>query len=677
MKPRQVIFGILYIMLGGMIFAVIGYVFFAYKSDMRVFTFYMTLFTGAALILLPIGTTVAFQGVRLLVIQGKRERCNLLKEGFGKTGNLIISIIYATCAVIGLISGVVPKMRNIAIIKEDLGIEIATVLDILFIGGTITLGLLSIEHAATALGKKVVLPWRAMGGSMERKTMKNKKRITAMAHYEALLLAGLLAGGAVGYVLVPLFQPPTCFNGNHGFSDPPYNLSEVQSGTHFETGLDNGGIVNQTLLDGLEKAMWAMTKLQSQGGFPMESLQNGSEMYSDRGESCPLHPGEFSMQGGTPRIAQVYLAMYELEPNPIYLQVATRAAEALLAVQDNVNGGFYYDGRRYPDGTGYQPHPRNYRRAAIFDDNVMQSCLNFLLDIYNATGNSTYRDAAVEGFDYLFELEIEGGGWPQRSNYKEDEYPSYVTLNDGCMEDIIMVMLKAYNLLGDSRYLEAVERAARFLINVQGNGRGSNSIQMAWAQQYNRSNVPSWARAFEPPAFCSSQTGAAIRMLMETYLYTGNESYLDPIPAAIAWLNDINTTIRNTWEDPSEFVWARLYEPETNRLIVGNRNNQRTGPIYYYDYVPSRDFGYSWIGTYSLNSTMDKYDILVNTFSKNITEYLAWRSTPTPPSEGSAKNAMDGMTDDGFYLDGDGMIDDSSFCSKAYTMINYFKSVVP
>ena len=44
-------------------------------------------------------------------------------------------------------------------------------------------------------------------------------------------------------------------------------------------------------------------------------------------------------------------------------------------------------------------------RSAILDDNVMQSCLDFLLEIYNVTKKSKYKKAFEDGFDCLKDIE--------------------------------------------------------------------------------------------------------------------------------------------------------------------------------------------------------------------------------------------------------------------------------
>ncbi|MHA1681797.1 MAG: pectate lyase [Promethearchaeota archaeon] len=681
-KGSQLFAGVSELLASALIVGALWYIHYLFKDEMAVFTFYLGMYTGTMILMMPLVIFLAVHGCRFLLIQSKWARARGAIVKIPPNAHFVIAGLLTTAAMLGLFTAIIPNVRNLAIVRDDLGYGTTTTINVFLTGSCAILILLAAEHVAIGSGRRIILPYKKiikrMGG-VKRTGIIQKKQLTVVSHYTMVLFLALLISGGSGYFISEVLSPGTCFNGIHGFSTPSYDLIAITGSAHHTSDLDNTSLVNQDLLQGLEKALWAMTRLQSRGGFPMISLDDGSEMYSDRGASCPLFIGEFSLQGGTPRIAQVYLDMYSLEPNPVYLNVALAAADALIAVQDDLNGGFYYDGRVRDDGTGFNPHPRNSRRAAIFDDNVMQSCLDFLLDVYDVTGNTTYRDAAVRGLNYIFELEKPGGGWPQRSNYQENVYPSYTTLNDNSMRDIMFLLLKAYDRLGDVKYLQAVERGARFLIRVQGNGRGANALQMAWAQQYDN-DQPAWARAFEPPAFCSLQTGSAIQMLMETYLYTENETYLEPIPAAINWLTDSNTTVEDIWENPGSFVWSRLYEPVTNRLIVGNRNNQETGPIYYYDYVPERDTGYAWIRDFGLNTTISNFLRLNDTYNRNISEYRAWRNTPSYSSESTVTEIYNAMSDDGFWTESNtdykmDIIKDSTFSSNALKMISYFKGI--
>ena len=79
---------------------------------------------------------------------------------------------------------------------------------------------------------------------------------------------------------------------------------------------------------------------------------------------------------------------------------------------------------------------------------------------------------------------------------------------------------------------------------------------------------PAWARAFEPPSVCSSESACAIRVLLDLYRETGDRKYPAPIPAAIDWFNR---------SEIAPNTWARLYELGTNRPLYGDRD----GKIHY------------------------------------------------------------------------------------------------
>lgn len=644
------------------------------------FIYYQRAFVGLSALLCAFDVGLYFHGFAMIgdiVRKGKvmpNSRSNLLRVMQGLVPVLLYSALIAVAIVSFSISSVA-----FGTLLQDIGYEFMNPIVFISLGILIILCIMIVCHIAL-LRRRIATGERTGAFDPEKKA--RKRRFPAITRlgigkFQAVAMLVAIAGAVVTYGLTTLILPQRCFSGFHGFSTPAYDLTTLQSGPHMNTRLDNDTNVNQSVLMTLERALWMMTTTQSQGGFPLRALLDGSEFYADRGELCPMFPGEFSIQSGTPLIASVYLSMYEVEPNPVYLGVATAAARALMAVQDEVNGGFYYEGRLYPDGTAYQPHPLNTKRAAIFDDDTTQSALSFLLDMYDVTGNVTYKDAAVRGLDYIFQIEKPGGGWPQRSNYNPDEYQSYVTLNDDCMQDIMNLMFKAYDILGGARYLQAAERAGQFLIRVQGHGNGSNAMQSgAWAQQY-KNDQPAWARRFEPPAMSSIDTARAIDMLIDLYLRTANETYFDPISAAVAWLTDSNTTFPNVWGNPSEFVWSRLYELGTNRLIVGNRNNQYNDVVYYYDYVPSRDYGYTWVENFGINGTLNNYDYLVTTCSKNISQYIAWRdAAPSVPSLlSNALYANSTIHSSGFWLNKDGEIQGDLFSSNAMRIIDYLGAV--
>ncbi|MFX0099110.1 MAG: pectate lyase [Candidatus Hodarchaeota archaeon] len=492
----------------------------------------------------------------------------------------------------------------------------------------------------------------------KKKHMKIVKPLRVSASLVSLMAIIFGAGTGIFFIVYPL----PCSFSTIGFQEPAYALP---TGAHINTDLDTLSAGNKTLLDALEEGLWAMTRVQQGGGFSMYVTPDGSKYYGDRIKGCPYGPGEFCMQMSTPYIARVYLRMYQLEPNPVYLQVARDAADALLKVQDNVNGGFYYDGIVNADGTAVQPHPLNIRRAALLDDNVMQSCLEFLIDIYEETNDSRYLAAIQRGFDCIDAMETPIGGWRQRSNYALEAYPSLVTLNDGALRDTFYLYLKAYDFFNDTRYLNAATRAAQFLLDVQGNG--GSSLQQGWAQQYTWEGMPEWGRHFEPPGMCSTTTSGAIRVLIEMYLRTNDTKWINTIPDAIAWL-----------EDPSSDVggkYSRIYELQTNRPIYGIKAGGGKGrnPEYSYN-IEDAGEGYGWVDYFGVSGAIGWYNYLNVTLGFDVT--LGRQYLETPPSNATllsrALSANGSQISSGFWLDWNGeYIRDYNFYNHTGNLISY------
>jgi hypothetical protein len=69
---------------------------------------------------------------------------------------------------------------------------------------------------------------------------------------------------------------------------------------------------------------------------------------------------------------------------------------------------------------------------------------------------------------------------------------------------------------------------------------------------------PAWARKYEPPGINSRVTSYNIRTLVQLYLETGEERFLEPIPAAVEWLEASRV---------GPDLWARFYEEGTNRPL--------------------------------------------------------------------------------------------------------------
>ncbi|MBD3350940.1 MAG: hypothetical protein GF364_05585 [Candidatus Lokiarchaeota archaeon] len=622
------------------------------------FPFYALMVT---LVVLIAGTSISY-GIKTIKI--KKNNYVPTKRQF-----LLMICFNITCLFFLIIYSVESLIINADQLISDIGYELYVGGAILVAGGVIwslydvilNLIILSRDGSMSLISR---FKYRIRNSNPYLTNSEISYLIKQTTRIKVAFLLTILVCTALGVGAVFLTGNQRCYYGSRDFSESNYDLPE----THYNSSLDLLAGTDLEILEALEIGLWRFTTLQSSGGFPLGSSMDGTLMWSDRGKGCPLFPGEFSIQQGTPPVGDLYLKMYHLEPNPIYLNVAKAAADALIAVQDEVNGGFYHEGRRYPDGSGYQPHPHNIRRAAVLDDDTMQSAMRFLLNIYNITASSTYLNAINKGFECIFNMEKDTGGWPQKSNYGRNAYEHYVTLNDDAFYRVFMLLLKAHDMFADrTEFLDAAKRACQFLVRVQGNG-GSKD-QKGWSQQYNDQDLPAWARSFEPPAICSSQTARAIDMLIEIFLYTNESSWLNPIPEAIEWLNSTDTRLTGD-------LWARLYELKTNNPIYGlERGGPYKNPKYVYDFDSARP-GYSWQGNYGISFTMTKW-LKLKEFEYNVTDFQEWVRTPASISylEDRAIGALNTQNDDGWWLVGNEIID-TMFVNNAGAMIDYLKAII-
>ncbi len=349
---------------------------------------------------------------------------------------------------------------------------------------------------------------------------------------------------------------------------------------------------------------------------------------------------------GTPSVGMAYLRAYEATQNPAFLQAATETAYALTRTQ-LVSGGWDYriefDPERrkrwrylVDERLGSQ-EPGEKRNLSIYDDDNTQSALRFLirLDVTLKGKDKEIRCAVEYGLSKLLEAQYPNGAWPQRYDGqprdpkqfpilparfpkewsrthpgKGYQYWRFYTLNDGAIGTIILTLIEAYHSYKKPEYLQALRKAGDFLILAQ-----LPEPQPAWAQQYNFQMEPAWARRQEPPAIASAESAGAVRVLMEIYLATGEERYLQPIPKALDWFK--RSQLPNG-------RWARFYELQTNRPLYVNKR-------YELIYTPEDLLdGYSFEGSYGISRLFDAFERLKKEGRERI---LAERQRKPTPEE--------------------------------------------
>jgi len=334
---------------------------------------------------------------------------------------------------------------------------------------------------------------------------------------------------------------------------------------------------------GVRQALAAMATRQWSGGWSNGWNVDGRVCF---GEYNPIPQLGLTVQPpATPAIASSYLRAATILDDAGYLHHARLAKDALLAVQIE-EGGFPHEG--VPTG--------RRARAGTFDDDTTTGALRFLLAYAQATDEKNAWEAVHSVGEFILAAQYDNcGGWPQVYPIRPNAYSRHITFNDHVMSNVIQACLLLHEVLEDERFLAAAKRGGDCIIQLQG-GPG----EAIWAQQHDAETLaPAPARAFEPAAYTAGESRAVVEVLIDLYLYTGEEKYLEPLPKAFAWYDE---------RQLDNGLWARFYEPGTFRPIYGDRD----GKVYYSveEISEERQRGYSWEGNYYPTAAKRDYDFI-------------------------------------------------------------------
>ena len=294
---------------------------------------------------------------------------------------------------------------------------------------------------------------------------------------------------------------------------------------------------------------------------------------------------------GTPAVGMAFLAAYEATRDTLFLNGAVDAAHALVWGQ-LASGGWDYRIEFDAEQSKRWHYRRDVERGDVqtgdrrnrttLDDNTTQSALQLLMRVDEARDfkDEKIHKAVQFGLDALLKAQYPNGAWPQRFEafpdpekfpIKKARYPKtwprthpntryvgYYTFNDNAIADVIETMVEAHDIYGDTRYLDAAIRGGDFILLAQ-----MPAPQPAWAQQYNLDMEPTWARRFEPPAITGGESFGIMQTLLDLYVQTGVQRFLDPIPHALDWAH------RSRLPDGR---MARFYELQTNRPLYFTRD---------------------------------------------------------------------------------------------------------
>lgn len=423
----------------------------------------------------------------------------------------------------------------------------------------------------------------------------------------------------------------------------------------------------------LKQSLDFWMSLSINGGYAGIYELDSSSRYGEA-EYQPLESQEIWIQPpGTPAVGEVFLRAYELTGDSVYLEVAEATGRALVWTQSEM-GGWSYTGSVAGLSKDVFPHPTFVGLCCTFDDNTTQGALSFLMHLDQYIDRSWLTDAIGRGLSFIIRAQFDDGAWPQWYPLR-GKYSDYYTFNDGAINDNIAVLLRAYDLYNDQRFLSSAIRGGKFIIASQ-----LPEPSPGWAEQYNWNLEPAWARSFEPPAVSAKITAGNLRTLMDLYIYTKDERFLKPCDAAISWLERVKLPPKDryySWdgyelrwmsklEIGSEDVWARFYEIGTNKPIYVDEEGQLLGS-------PDNAYkGYTWEGVWDIPKIIERYKTLTHNSLQTEKSEVATKLDELPLK---ARRFISELDTRGRWIwetsDGRKYIRSMDFVKKANTLIEY------
>ncbi len=261
---------------------------------------------------------------------------------------------------------------------------------------------------------------------------------------------------------------------------------------------------------------------------------------------------------------------------------------------------------------------KNRRNDSTTDNGATTLQMKFLARLYQATGDTAYQQGFCRGVEYLLSGQYANGGWPQFWPEMR-EYQIHITYNDNAMVSTMLLLRdivqqkKPYQADLTSADLrrkaqEAFDKGVECILATQIRVDGRPTV---WCQQHDRETLaPAKARAYELPSFCSQESAAIVRLLMQ--LPHPDQRVKDAIKGAMTWFDEhkimgyrlvktgkkgepgANTQLVS--DSTAGPLWARYYDLEHGRPFVCDRDGI---PRQHLEEISlERRNGYSWYNKY-------------------------------------------------------------------------------
>jgi PelA/Pel-15E family pectate lyase len=228
---------------------------------------------------------------------------------------------------------------------------------------------------------------------------------------------------------------------------------------------------------------------------------------------------------------------------------------------------------------------------STIDNGATYTQLKYLARVYGAKADDRYKQAFINGVEYLLKAQYANGGWPQFFPLHHGYY-THITYNDDAMTGVLGLLRdiakkkSPYGFVDDAlrvRASTAVDRGVEVILKTQVVVDGKLTV---WCAQHDEVTFkPAAARAFEPVSLSGLESVGIVRFLMK--IEHPSQRVIDAIESAVAWFEKTRINGYRWQETPtangfdrelirdanSGPLWSRFYEIGTNRPIFAGRDS--------------------------------------------------------------------------------------------------------
>lgn len=267
-------------------------------------------------------------------------------------------------------------------------------------------------------------------------------------------------------------------------------------------------------------------------------------------------------------------------------------------------------------------HAKDHVNESTIDNGATCTEIRYLARTYTATGIEKYKNATLQGIEYLLKSQYKNGGWPQFWP-RSTGYYTHITYNDNAMVNVLNLLRDVYEKKAPYTFVpeeictkakKAFNKGIDCILKTQVKRNGKLTV---WCAQHDEHTLaPAKARAYELPSLSGAESGSIVLLLMS--LHKPSPDVIAAIEGAVAWFKEsqikgiarLYFTNQKGQKDyrmvpcpqddyPCPPLWARFYTLEDNRPFFCDRDGVKRYDLSEIGY--ERRNGYSWYNSQGLN----------------------------------------------------------------------------